>query len=178
MSLKASLLETVTRRGVVDTLLALGNIGALPIDDQILRVDTILGKSAITQEVNFQELAKQTNLSYGVLMLMFRVSIATLQDTAAYLYFNASSQSFSNEEAAHKALKQKEPMKIDMPEKEIKYTNMDLSESSSSMPSTDNYKNPIKKKSRKSKKQKKQPEDTTPALKGKERREKDYPWRS
>ncbi|GES79565.1 hypothetical protein RCL_jg23290.t1 [Rhizophagus clarus] len=102
-----SILKTVTKRGVINTLLQLGNIGTLTLDEQILKVDEILGK----------------------------ISIATLKEAMAYMYYNASSSSFQDEEEAWKTLQQKEPMKLDEPEKEIIDTTMDQSESSTSTPS-------------------------------------------
>ncbi|GBB85230.1 hypothetical protein RclHR1_01180007 [Rhizophagus clarus] len=99
-----SILKTVTKRGVINTLLQLGNIGTLTLDEQILKVDEILGKT-------------------------------TLKEAMAYMYYNASSSSFQDEEEAWKTLQQKEPMKLDEPEKEIIDTTMDQSESSTSTPS-------------------------------------------
>ncbi|GBB97015.1 hypothetical protein RclHR1_00290013 [Rhizophagus clarus] len=159
-------LESIIMRGVLKTLNKLDDIGALSLDEQIKRVDNVLGKSSITKPVNFQSLAAQSNLSYGVLMLLFRVSQEVFKETTGFLYFDVSSDSFPNHEDA-KELKQQEPIKLNVPEKEIIEITMDQSEMSTSTPLQENANNPKKKKSRKSKKQKKQPEDTTPTKTGK-----------
>ncbi|GBC06587.1 hypothetical protein RclHR1_06940004 [Rhizophagus clarus] len=152
--------------GVLQAIHKLGNIGTLSLDEQVARVNTVFGKSSITKQVNFQTLATNSNLSYGVLMLLFRVSQEVFKETLGCLYFDASGGSFPNLEAA-KEQKQREPMKLDVPEKEIIEITMDQSETSTSTPLHENAMTPKKKKSRKSKKQKKQPEDTASAEKGK-----------
>ncbi|GBB96207.1 hypothetical protein RclHR1_02700009 [Rhizophagus clarus] len=162
-----SFAEGVLMGGVLQAIHKLGNIGTLSLDEQVARVNTVFGESSITKQVNFQALAANSNLSYGVLMLLFRVSQEVYKETLGCLYFDASAGSFPNLEAAKEQLNKREPMKLDVPEKEIIEITMDQSEMSTSTPLKENATTPKKKKSRKSKKQKKQPEDTTPAEKGK-----------
>ncbi|GES98815.1 hypothetical protein RCL_jg5680.t1 [Rhizophagus clarus] len=100
-----SVLEGIIMRGVIKTVDKLDNIGTLSLDKQVARVNNVLGESSITKQVNFQSLAAQSNLSYGVLMLLFCVSQEVFKETTGYLYFDASSGSFPNLEAA-KELKQ------------------------------------------------------------------------
>ncbi|GBB83182.1 hypothetical protein RclHR1_00010064 [Rhizophagus clarus] len=144
--------EGIIMRGVIQTLNKLEDIGTLSLDEQVARVNKVLGESSITKQVNFQSLAAQSNLSYGVMMLLFRVSQEVFRETTGYIYFDATSGSFPNLEAA-KELKQQEPMKLDILEKEIIEITMDQSEMSTSMPLQENANTPKKKKSRKSKKQ-------------------------
>ncbi|GBB99935.1 hypothetical protein RclHR1_03690008 [Rhizophagus clarus] len=162
-----SFAEGVLMGGVLQAIHKLGNIGTLSLDEQVARVNTVFGESSITKQVNFQALATNSNLSYGVLMLLFCVSQEVYKETLGCLYFNASAGSFPNLEAAKEQLNKREPMKLDVPEKEIIEITIDQSETSTSTPLNENAMTPKKKKSRKSKKQKKQLEDTTPAEKGK-----------
>ncbi|GES94838.1 hypothetical protein RCL_jg19065.t1 [Rhizophagus clarus] len=62
MSLRPTAVELLQRREVIQALTALGTIGTLPLDEQTTRINDIFGRSAITQDINFQELANYAAL--------------------------------------------------------------------------------------------------------------------
>ncbi|GES86549.1 hypothetical protein RCL_jg18656.t1 [Rhizophagus clarus] len=143
-----SITESTAINIVQQLIVKLGNIGTLSPDDQLTRINKVLGEKPCIKTVNINNLAVQTNLTYGMILILLQVGleIAAIANLAiekvvqSELFTNLSKQTEDSKQ------KQVKPIILDKLGMEKMEIIEDQPKSSQSTPSQENAKNLKKKK--------------------------------